>query len=310
VPRWQLFLLVVRHEAKAAPPPAETGDVFVVFEGPWAFAPDPEDDSRILALAPKTKGHRDLNVAASNNSNLAAGVYDLSVPSHGTPAAATLDASFAQAKIDAKSLQRALDDKSGRYVIRVPKPEAYVAAKRTRSCVGATYPPDASAEQNYVTSVSLRYTVSSLNGFSLSGTPDSGTFNPLLLQVDTPAIHFMIEPAQDDDPSDKCDTHSRESFRDLVKFLTLMLYVDFPDNPADCHAKDPQKTRPAKAQGPMSPFEQVTTLLGGSQTVVETASVGGGISPDYRRLLTGSGGGSLVHYPIAGMVFFHLPAKN
>jgi hypothetical protein len=59
-------------------------------------------------------------------------------------------------------------------------------------------------------------------------------------------VRFVIEPAQDDDPNDKCDTHSRESFRDLTTLLGLTMYVDFPDNPADCHAKDPQSARPAK----------------------------------------------------------------
>ena len=84
----------------------------------------------------------------------------------------------------------------GRYVIRLPKPEAYVAARRFRSRVGAKYVPEATTEQNYATQVSFRYSVSTLNGFSLAGTPDTGTFNPLLLQLDTPTIRFAIEPAK------------------------------------------------------------------------------------------------------------------
>src|ERR1700692_1778238 len=187
---------------------ASTEKIFVVFEGPWATVADPKDANSVLVLAPKTKLHHDLYVAASNESMLAAGTYDLSVPAHGAATSAALDPSFAQAKIDAKSLQRALDDKSGRYVIRLPKPEAYVAARRARSRVGPSYPPDASTEQNYVAYVSFLYNVSSLNGFSLAGTPDTGTFNPLLLQLDTPTIRFAIEPAVADDPTDMCSTHS------------------------------------------------------------------------------------------------------
>ncbi len=232
-------------ESKAA---ASTEKVFVVFEGPWAIVADPKDAYSLLVLAPKTKLHRDLYVAASNESTLAAGTYDLSVPAHGPSTSAALDPSFAQVKIDAKSLQHALDDKSGRYVIRLPKPEAYVAAKRSRSRVGPTYPPDASTEQNYAVYVSFRYSVSSLNGFSLAGSPDTGSFTPLLLQVDTPTIRFAIEPAQLDDPRDMCSTHSRESFRDLVKFLSLTLFVDFPNDASNCHGIDPQKARPAKAE--------------------------------------------------------------
>jgi hypothetical protein len=224
-----------------------TEKVFIVFEGPWAFAPDPKDAGSVIAIAPKTKGHRDLYVKASNQSTLATGAYDLSLPAHSGQAAATADPSIAQAKIDPASLQRALDNKSARYVIRLPKPEEYVVAARARSRLGATYPPDPSTEKDYATAVSLRYNMSNLSGFSLAGTPDSGAFNPLLLQVETPMIRFVIEPAQDDDPRDKCNTHSRESFHDLAMLLGLTLYVDFPDNPAECHNEDSQKAPPAKA---------------------------------------------------------------
>ena len=63
--------------------------------------------------------------------------------------------------------------------------------------------------------------------------------------ADDPLCH----PAgEEDDPWDKCDTHSRESFHALTALLGLTLYVDFPDNPADCHGKDPQNARPAKAE--------------------------------------------------------------
>jgi hypothetical protein len=260
---------------------ASTEKVFVVFEGPWAIVADPKDANSILVLAPKTKPHRDLYVSASNESTLAAGNYDLSVPAHGPATTAALDPSFAQAKIDAKSLQRAIDDKSGRYVIRLPKPEAYVAAKRFRSRVGPTYPPDASTEQNYAAYVSFRYSVSSLNGFSLAGTPDSGSFSPLLLQLDTPTIRFAIEPAAADDPKDRCSTHSRESFRDLVKFLSLTLFVDFPNDASNCHDIDPQKTRPAKAEvDSTAPLERKAAMR------------------------ISSAAGSL-RYPIATMYLFH-----
>jgi hypothetical protein len=237
---------------------ASTEKVFVIFEGPWAIVTDPKDANSVLVLAPKTKSHRDLYVAASNDSTLQPGTYDLSVPSHGAATSAALDPGFAQAKIDAKSLQRALDNKSGRYVIRLPKPEAYVAARRTRGRIGPSYPPDAATEQNYANVVSFRYNPSSLNGFSLAGSPDTGTFNPLLLQLETPTIRFAIEPAQADDPKDMCDTHSREGFRDSAKFLGLTLYVDFPTYSENCHKTDPQTSRSTKAgNGGVHRFDQL-----------------------------------------------------
>ena len=288
----------------AASSAATTEQVFVIFQGPWAFATDPKDANKVLALAPKTKLHRDLYVAASNESTLAAGTYDLSVPAHGAAASTSLDPSFAQAKIDAKSLQRALDDKSGRYVIRLPKPEAYVAAKRFRSRVGPTYPPDASTEQNYVAYVSLRYNVSSLNGFSLAGTPDTGTFNPLLLQLDTPSIRFAIEPAVADDPKDRCSTHSRESFRDLVKFLSLTLFVDFPNDARYCHDRDSQKARPAKAEVDWtSPIERVATPLGRQLGDLPTANL---VSSEHWKTAAGiASAAGVPRYLMATVYLFH-----
>ena len=214
--------------------------VFVVFEGPWALAPDPKDASKILAIAPKTKSHRDLYVAASKRATLAAGVFDLSLPVSGGTGAPSIDPDILQAKTTAADLQRALDAKSVRYVIRLPKPEAYLASTKVRSRIGPAYPAAAS-EKEYVSAVSLRYSVSALNGFSLSGTPDSGSFNPQLLEVGNPAmVSFMIDALPEDEP---CHGHSREAFRDLTGLLNLTLFVDFPDSPATCRDADPQKAK-------------------------------------------------------------------
>jgi len=314
-----MFLAACEQTKPTPPAPAaasqvsSTEKVFVVFDGPWAFAPDPKDAGSVLAIAPKAKGHRDLYVKASNQSTLAAGAYDLSFPAHSGPAAATADPSIAQSKISSQNLQRALDNKSARYVIRIPKPEEYVVASRSKSRLGATYPPDASTEKDYATAVSLRYNVSSLTGFSLAGTPDSGAFNPLLLQVETPAIRFVIEPAQDDDPKDKCNTHSRESFRDLTMLLGLTLYVDFPDNPADCHSKDPQNAHPAKASaGELSPLERLGSLLAGNLAEVQVASATSGENlPAAPRFLTWSRDTrSIADYLAVVAYFFTRPMGN
>jgi hypothetical protein len=247
--------------ASAAPISAQK--VFIQFEGPWAFAPDPKDANMVLAIAPKAKGHRDLFVKASNTATLASGTYDLAVPPRTGTASATLDAGIAQAKNDAAIVQRAFDAKGSRYAIRVPKPEAYVAAGRFRSRVGPTYPPDATTEKDYATEVSLVYTVSSRSGFSLSGALDSGTFNPLLLQIESPIVRFVIEPDQYDDPADLCNLHSRASFQDLTKLLNLTLYVDFPNDPAECHKKDPQNPYPGKAaDGSASARDRFVAALG------------------------------------------------
>ncbi|MFZ0684914.1 MAG: hypothetical protein WAM89_05175 [Terriglobales bacterium] len=275
-----------------APQARATEKVFVLFEGPWAFAPDPKDANSVVAIAPKTKGHRDLYVKASRHAVLAAGTYDLSFPAHSGAAAATADPSIAQSDIDPQSLQHALDSKDARYVIRLPKPEEYVVAARGRARLSRTYPPEASTEKDYASAVSLRYNVSSLNGFSLEGTPDSGAFNTLLLQVETPIIRFVIHPAQADDPNDKCDTHSRGAFHDLTTLLGLTLYVDFPDNPADCHGKDPQTTRHSMAKAE-PPAQRSLGLLTGNLADVQGASATGGLQ--------------ILHYLAAAVYFFTEP---
>jgi hypothetical protein len=291
----------------AAPQAAPAEKVFVVFEGPWAFAPDPKDAGKVLAIAPKTKIHRDLYVTASNNATLAAGIYDLSVPVSGGAGAATQDPNIAQAKTTAADLQRVLDTKSERYVIRLPKPEAYMAASRFRSRLGPAYPPDASTEKDYVTAVSLRYRVSSLNGFSLSGSPDSGSFNPFLLQVETPTVSFVIDPAHEVDPSDKCRTHSRESFRDLTRLLKLTLYVDFPDSPSSCRDKDPQRSKAAENSQP-SLLERFAALLNGDGLEVQAASLGPEIAAVSPRFLYGwQRKSSVTQQASVYMLFAHNP---
>ena len=272
---------------KATAAAAANQQVYVVFEGPWVIAPDPKDANSVLLLAPKTKTHRDLYVTASNHSTLASGIYDLSFPGNPGPGAGTYDPSYLRAKIDPQNVQRALDSKSVRYAIRLPKPDAYVPAHRRRSRAGSTYPPDASTEMEYATAASLRYTVASLSGFSLSGTPDTGTFNPLLLQVDTPIIRFGIEPNEDDDV---CFTHSRQAFHDQVQLVGLTLYVDFAENPIDCHDKDPQVPRAGKAHAGLSPpvqrlitlfTENLADVQGANATTVE-------MPPSYLSFIVGS----------------------
>ena len=270
-------------ESKAA----ATKDVYVVFEGPWAIAPDPKDANSVLLLAPKTTSHHDLYVSASNYSTLAAGIYDLSLPGHTGTGAGAYDPSFFRAKIDPQNAPRVLDSKSGRYAIRLPKPEAYVPAARHRSRVGPTYPPDASTEMEYASEASLRYTVSSLSGFSLSGTPDTGTFNPLLLQVDTPTIRFGIEPTQ---PDDACNLHSRQAFHDLAQLVGLTLYVDYPDNPSDCRSKDPQAPGKNKAHASLtSQVQHLAALLTGNLADILAAdTTAEEVPPRYLRFVASS----------------------
>jgi hypothetical protein len=265
----------VATESKVAPAATLAKDVYVIFEGPWAFAPDPKDANSVFALAPKTTAHRDLIVQTSDKT-LASGIYDLSVPGRTGAAAGTVDPNILRAKIDPQSVQHALDSKSGRYAIRLPKPDEYLEATHYRSRAGSPYPPDVSTEKDYVTSVSLHYIVLTLTGFSLAGSPDNGTFNPLLLRVVTPTIGFYIEPAHDPDPTDGCHAHEREAFHDLAKLLNITLFVDYPKDPDGCRGKDPQNPRPVKA----------------------------GMVPGFPGFFTGGSAGVAKHHLLSAVYFF------
>jgi hypothetical protein len=282
---------------------ATTKEVYVVFEGPWVIAPDPKDANSVLLLAPKTKSHRDLYVTASNHSTLLPGTYDLTFPGHVVPGAGTYDPTFLRAKIDPQNVQHVLDSKLVRYAIRLPQPDAFVPAHRHRSRASSTYPPDASTEKEYATAASLRYTVTSLDGFSLSGTPDSGTFNPLPLQVDTPHIRFAIDPNEDDDV---CNTHSRQAFHDTMQLVGLTLYVDFAENPGNCHDKDPQVPRGGKAHTSLtSPIEHMTALLTGSLADVQAEDATAGAVPlRSLRFLANSGIGQGIAQRLGNVIYF------
>ena len=145
-----------------------------------------------------------------------------------------------QAKIDAQGVQHALGARLERYAIRLPKPESYVVTSTERSRVDSTYPPAASTENDYMTTVSLRYEVGALGELFLVGRPDEDSpFHPILAQP--PVISFAVRPLFGMDGRMDCNIHLREAFHDLSKLVNLKLYVDFPEDPPECRALDPQK---------------------------------------------------------------------
>jgi hypothetical protein len=241
------LVIAYRDGAKRAELARKTQKVLVTFEGPWAFARDPNDANSVFAFAPKTSSHRDLVVQVSREQDesmagkgetLGAGIYELLLPA--IPSSApNIDPNVLQAKIDAQGVQHALSAKSERYAIRLPRPEAYVASSNERSRAGSAYPPAASTEKDYVTIVSLRYSVDKLSGVSLAGKPDDDSpFNRL--PVESRVISFVIQPLPGQ-MMDECSMHVREAFRDLAKLVNLKMFVDFPNDPSACREHDPQK---------------------------------------------------------------------
>lgn len=103
-------LIAIRHDA---PPAVVRQKVLVTFEGPWAFAVDPDDATSIFAFAPKTMSHHDMVVKSSESEAesepLAAGVYEviLQIPPEARRNTA-VDSKILHAKIDAQGVQHAL----------------------------------------------------------------------------------------------------------------------------------------------------------------------------------------------------------
>jgi len=313
-----LFLVACQQSQQPAttstPPETKpaTSELFVTFEGPWAIMPDPKDGNSVLAIAPKTKSHRFL-AFVPGNAELDAGVYDLTIPAKSAAGPADFDKGVLRVTADSQAVQRALDRRTERYAIRLPKPEAYVGETRYVSRVGATYPPDASTEQNYVTAISLRYSATSRTGIQLSGTPDEGgSFKPILVEANVPALRFTIDPVEVHLHDEECHFHAREAFKDVTHLVGLTLYIDFPDSPAECRKRDPQ-TRAAKAF--LSFPLELPPLFGDGRRELQTAGIswqaaGGFLNSAAREaqpgvqaalfFFHGEGGGCLVAIPVGG----------
>jgi hypothetical protein len=275
------------QQTAAVAPPKPSEKLFVTFEGPWAFAPDPNDSNSVLAMTVLANYHHKLFVKAAYNKELEAGVYDLSLPPRTAPPTGTVDPDILRAKIDPNVVKRVLADKLHRYVIRLPKPETYLPAERYRSSAGPNPHPLANGVQarEWATGVSLLYSVGSLNTSQLAGTPDSGTFPTYSLQLDIPHISFILHPVKYDQ-SDKCYPHEKRAFRDLTGLLGITLYLDYTDSPSNCPDAGTQKHL-AKAQMVLPSLLQRMGAFAESTSDVREAGV-----------VPGSWLGSLAHGPI------------
>src|SRR5271169_4873055 len=105
---FSVLLIVAHNDIKAAPPVDEHNQkVFLVFEGPWAFAPDPDNVNKVIALAPMADHHRELFVQ-SYKTPLTPGIYELSFPtlakSTGASAVSEIDPDIVQATIGAQNV--------------------------------------------------------------------------------------------------------------------------------------------------------------------------------------------------------------
>jgi hypothetical protein len=209
-------------------------EVKIRFEGPWAFAADPGDATHIYAIAPKTATHASLTIAGQP---VGSGIYEVSLnaPSVRRRGAA-IDQNILQAEISAEGVRHALFDSGNRYAIRLPRPKAYLPVRSGLIRAGSSYPPGPTTEKNYAMSVELVYRVHSVADFAVTGRPDEGVFNPVL--VNGSNLDLAIRPQMA--TMDECELHNREAFRDLARLVLLKMYVDFGKFGDECHVGDPQ----------------------------------------------------------------------
>src|SRR5690349_3892163 len=57
--------------------PSNQINFYVNFNGPWAFMQDPNDATKIVAIAPYIKDHQSAYVAATNETPVDTGVYEV-----------------------------------------------------------------------------------------------------------------------------------------------------------------------------------------------------------------------------------------
>jgi hypothetical protein len=234
---------------------ATTGQaVYVVLEGPWAIAPDPDSSNGgLLAIAPNLPDHGPFYVKANHGFIVLPGEYTFSIsnaPSPGADQYKPLQATVSAQTL--KAVQKTVGFK--RYAIHLPKPDVRGESTNEPSRVDPTGQlPVSTGEVGYTAEVSFQYSLANLQSIGFKGASDpmalgiGGT--PLSLPLDQAVttgmpnvIRIGSEPSADD--TDNCSTHSKEAFHTLVGLFGLKYTIDFPNYTQGCQACDPQAANP------------------------------------------------------------------
>jgi hypothetical protein len=227
--------------------------VYVILQGPWAFAQDPDNPGQLVAIAPFSQHHTPLYIGdGSEGVTLTQATYKLNVPvanRSGARKAHPYAGSGSEMKKD--DFRRLRDTRGEWYVFLFPQPDEINSAKIANSSVRTTW-DGTGTTATYTSEMSLLYMVSSLDGFSAECVPNA-TFDcsnsmgdhpqPYQVIFGIPAnINIGMLPVDEDDV--QCHNHSRMAFRELVEALGLTLYVDFPSSTgvydSACRDCDPQ----------------------------------------------------------------------
>ena len=205
----------------------------VLFDGPWAFYKDVQNN-RLLAIAPEVPGHPKASIRGQKpTADLEFGVYDLlSLPVTGLGTSPD-PKDIAPVSTTAAQLAQILQTPSAlkRYVVILPLPDDIVENLVDSAKVDVQYQPKTS-ETDYTTEILLSYALSTLDGVRVAGHENSGkVITPIPLGISNRFIHIRVGS---DFINDACDTHAKVAFKDLSTFFGASWYADFPPYDPNC----------------------------------------------------------------------------
>jgi hypothetical protein len=245
-------------EKPAASPtltPTAQFTVYVNFNGPWAFMPDPADATQIIAVAPYIKDHQNAYVAALTDAPLPAGVFKLTgLPPSSTPMNLNSQLIVVQDTISATALKKIEGNSNkARYFIRLPMPAEISAYRTGHEAVGNSYPVlnAHSNEKGYATHMTLRYNSDDVSQLKVTGTKDDLTTVNVPLQLGlAQTIDIGVGPTYDLQEDD-CHNHAKGAFKALADLFQVKQIIDYPDyDLTKCGGSDPQNPHPTPGPVP------------------------------------------------------------
>lgn len=227
--------------------PAGQFSLYVNFNGPWAFMQDPDDPTKMVAIAPFIMDHQSAYVAGTNESPVLPGIYQLT-----GPAAANMSPNPQLVTVNDSIKKSAYtsvlnNNTNARYLIRLPMPADITAYRTGREAVASSWqvPNPDTVEKNYTTSITLHYNVSDFGGIKFTGTTDKKTpLNFIPVIGATGVLDIGVGPLYDLQEND-CHDHGKAAFKALVDLLGVKQFIDFPGsnqqyNQVKCKGSDPQ----------------------------------------------------------------------
>ncbi len=222
---------------------AENPQLLITVAGPWSYAEDPRDSTRVVLIAPHPSNHRDAHLHPKPDSAdpfLPMGQYRLDIANLAAPCdRTTLLGSevpanvFPLNNINPSVIQGAIQNPGSRYVISLPKPCYYSTEETSYSIISPT-PITISATdaegKAYTTMMILHYFLTAAAPATLTLMPDGGATSTSAVQFENNKIG--IEIRADVLPGDDlCDTMSAESFDKEIDLFTMSqkFYLWFPD---------------------------------------------------------------------------------